>query len=83
MSDFSLADRTALGDRLQALKPGIAEEVTRVFLEAHPDWVARYGDRARRFGIEDAQFHIDSCEAPSRQAASGPLKTTASGRRAC
>jgi len=59
MQDFSQHDRTMLGDRLQQLKPQIAEQVTQVFLERHPDWLLKYGERARKFGIEDAQFHID------------------------
>jgi MerR family transcriptional regulator, light-induced transcriptional regulator len=59
MTDFPLHDRTTLGDRLQQLKPEVAEQVTQVFLERHPEWVLKYGERARKFGIEDAQFHID------------------------
>ena len=51
--------RTMLADRLQQLKLAIAEEVTQAFLDRHPDWLLRYGERARKFGIEDAQFHID------------------------
>ena len=53
------SSRTALGDRLQHCKTEVAEEVTQIFLERHPDWLLRYGERARKFGIEDAQFHID------------------------
>ena len=59
MQDLSQHDRTVLGDRLQQLKPQVAEQVTQVFLERHPEWLLKYGDRARKFGIEDAQFHID------------------------
>jgi hypothetical protein len=59
MNDPSFHDSTALGDRIRQLKPGAAEEATRVFLESHPDWLVKYGDRARKFGIEDAQYHID------------------------
>lgn len=51
--------KTALGERLEELKPGVAEQVTQIFLDRHPEWLARYGERARKFGIEDAQFHID------------------------
>ncbi len=32
--------------------------MTDAFLERHPDWVTRYGDRARAAGIEDARFHV-------------------------
>src|SRR6476646_5585243 len=59
MEDLSQHDRTVLGDRLQQLKPQVAERVTQVFLERHPEWLLKYGDKARKFGIEDAQFHID------------------------
>jgi hypothetical protein len=33
--------------------------VTDEFLRRHPDWVARYGELARKRGIEDAGFHVD------------------------
>jgi methanogenic corrinoid protein MtbC1 len=92
MTDFPRYDRTALGDRLQQVKPQVAEQVTQVFLEKHPDWVLKYGERARKFGIEDAQFHIDflrgAVEAGSVQAfeeycewAAGLLKSRAIGSR--
>jgi methanogenic corrinoid protein MtbC1 len=59
-----------------------------VFLETHPEWLLKYGDRARKFGLEDAQFHIDflrgAVEAGSIQAfedycewAAGLLKSRA------
>jgi methanogenic corrinoid protein MtbC1 len=67
--------RSRLADRLQELKSTIAGEVTEVFLKRHPDWMARYGERARKFGIEDAQYHIDflrgAVEAGSIQAFEG------------
>ena len=47
-----------LGERLEQLKPEVAEKVTQVFLEQHPEWLLKYGERARKFGIEDARFHI-------------------------
>lgn len=59
MKDLVLRDRINLADRLQQLKPEAAKKVTEVFLERHPEWLLKYGERARRFGIEDAQFHID------------------------
>jgi MerR family transcriptional regulator, light-induced transcriptional regulator len=72
MKDFLQSDRTALADRLLQLKPEVAEDVTRVFLERHPEWLLKYGERARKYGIEDAQFHIDflrgAAEAGSIQA---------------
>lgn len=36
----------------------IAETVTEAFLLRHPDWLERYGERARTAGIEDALFHV-------------------------
>src|SRR5664279_5714911 len=59
MNDSPQYDRTALGDRLQQLKPQVAEQVTQTFLARHPEWLLKYGEKARKFGIEDAQFHID------------------------
>ena len=59
MNGATSYDRTALGDRLQKIKLEIAETVTQVFLERHPEWLLKYGERARRFGIEDAGFHVD------------------------
>lgn len=55
----SLGERRALAQRLNAIKDGIAREVTAEFLLRHPQWIARYGDRATRFGIEDAGYHLD------------------------
>jgi methanogenic corrinoid protein MtbC1 len=43
---------------MRALSGDIAADVTDEFLRAHPDWVARYGERARLRGIEDAKYHI-------------------------
>jgi methanogenic corrinoid protein MtbC1 len=59
MNPLSQSGRTTLGGRLLQLKPAIAEGVTQTFLERHPEWLLKYGDRARKFGIEDAQFHLD------------------------
>lgn len=36
----------------------IAESVTDAFLRRHPDWLERYGERARTAGIDDARFHV-------------------------
>jgi MerR family transcriptional regulator, light-induced transcriptional regulator len=59
MNASSQYDRAVLGERLQQVKPAVAERVTQIFLERHPEWLLKYGERARRFGVEDAQFHID------------------------
>lgn len=59
MSSMRLEDRIALADTFRRAKTAIADRVTDEFLTRHPDWVERYGDRARRFGIEDACSHVD------------------------
>jgi len=48
-----------MAERIRESKRALAERVTDTFLANHPDWVARYGPRTRRFGIEDACFHFD------------------------
>jgi methanogenic corrinoid protein MtbC1 len=57
--DRPLADRLALARRLRDRKDRIAESVTDEFLRRHPDWVTRYGQRARRYGVEDAGYHVE------------------------
>jgi methanogenic corrinoid protein MtbC1 len=57
--DRPLADRLALARRLRDRKDRIAVSVTDEFLRRHPGWVTRYGDRARRRGVEDAGYHIE------------------------
>ena len=58
MSDLNFPDRVALSEKLLRLKPAVAESVTARFFLRHPDWVERYGERGRKLGIEDANFHI-------------------------
>jgi methanogenic corrinoid protein MtbC1 len=59
MNDSPYYDRMALGDRLLQLKSEAAEKATETFLERHPDWLSKYGERAREFGVKDACCHID------------------------
>jgi methanogenic corrinoid protein MtbC1 len=59
LSVLSLDERVALADGLRAHRTATAEAVTEEFLRSHPDWLARYGDRARDRGIEDAGYHVD------------------------
>lgn len=54
-----IPDRKQLASTLRSLRGPVAEEVTDQFLARHPDWQVRYGERARRFGIEDAGYHQD------------------------
>lgn len=67
----TLQNRLALANRIRSLRHQIAQEVTDEFLSRHPDWVDRYGDRAKRLGIEDACYHQDylagAIEAGSRE----------------
>ncbi len=53
------SSRASLSERLDQLRDEVAASVTEEFLARHPDWVQRYGVRARRHGMEDARFHID------------------------
>ena len=53
-----IQDPAALTRTLRRQEQALAEMVTDAFLAAHPDWVTRYGDRARSAGIEDARFHL-------------------------
>lgn len=59
LSGQPIAERARLAEQVRALRSQIAGKVTEEFLLRHPDWVTRYGDRARQFGIEDAVFHQD------------------------
>ena len=54
-----LQDRRRLAELIRSNRSQVAERVTDDFLRRHPDWVERYGDRARRLGIEDAGYHQD------------------------
>jgi MerR family transcriptional regulator, light-induced transcriptional regulator len=55
----ALSDRVFAAEQVRRLRDEVSKEVTRQFLENHPDWVQRYGDRARIRGEEDAVFHLD------------------------
>lgn len=59
MQPISISERTALAEKLLRLKKAIAEPVTDEFLQNHPDWLERYGERGRKHGVEDACFHIE------------------------
>jgi len=51
-------DRMVISRTLRRHEQALAEAVTDAFLLKHPDWITRYGDRARQAGIEDARFHV-------------------------
>jgi methanogenic corrinoid protein MtbC1 len=44
---------------IRGLSADVARAATARFLNAHPDWVERHGERARSRGEEDALFHLD------------------------
>ncbi len=48
---------------LRRVRDAVAQEVTTTFLSRHPDWVERYGERARAHGVEDARHHLDFLQA--------------------
>jgi methanogenic corrinoid protein MtbC1 len=52
-------ERHTLARHLREKKHVVAEVVTEQFLRVHPDWVSRYGERARIMGIEDAAYHVE------------------------
>jgi len=59
ISPLELSARRRIAAAMRPLRNLVAEEVTNRFLTQHPDWLVRYGDRARMFGIEDAGYHQD------------------------
>jgi methanogenic corrinoid protein MtbC1 len=59
MSKSEFRDRVKTGGAIRAFRSAVAEEVTNEFLARHPEWLARYGDRARQLGMEDAGYHQD------------------------
>lgn len=59
MSTPEFRSRRQLAAAIKSLRIVVAEEVTNRFLALHPNWTARYGDRARQLGIEDAGYHQD------------------------
>ncbi len=59
MSTFDFQERRRIASTIRSLRSLVAEEVTNQFLVRHPEWLERYGDRARQFGIEDAGYHLD------------------------
>ncbi len=54
-----MAERVRLAQQIRRFRQQVAEQVTEEFLRIYADWAARYGDAARRRGIEDAVFHQD------------------------
>ena len=59
MTPISQPERANLAERLRTLRQETATEVTKEFLERHPDWLERYGSRAIERGEQDAIYHLD------------------------
>jgi methylmalonyl-CoA mutase cobalamin-binding domain/chain len=59
LRDKPVGERVRLAEQVRGFRSLIAQKVTDDFLAAHPAWKARYGERAGRFGVEDALYHVD------------------------
>ena len=59
MKPMSHTQRVQLAETLRRNKSVVAEAVTAEFFQRHPDWLARYGERGRQRGLEDAAYHVD------------------------
>ena len=57
MQPLSLTGRAALAEKILSTREQVAKAVTEEFFQRHPDWLARYGERGRRLGVEDAIYH--------------------------
>ena len=73
MSELPFQDRLALAEKLRGLRERVAEAVTGEFFARHPDWLARYGERGRGRGIEDACFHMDFLAGAVEAGSAGPF----------
>lgn len=71
------SERAALADSVRGVRQAVAEQVTEAFLERHPDWLDRYGERARQLGIADACFHLDFLAGAIESGAAEPFATYA------
>jgi methanogenic corrinoid protein MtbC1 len=77
MTPISLAERAILAERLRSLRQETATEVTKEFLERHPDWLQRYGSRAVERGEQDALYHLDFLAAAIETGASAAFENYA------
>ena len=57
--NLGLRERRLAAEAIRRARDEVAANVTEEFLRRHPEWVSRYGDRARVRGVEDARFHGD------------------------
>ena len=59
MNSLLLAERHSLAEKLRAQKGEISVVASSDFLDRHPDFLVRFGERARVHYIEDTVFHLD------------------------
>jgi MerR family transcriptional regulator, light-induced transcriptional regulator len=77
VSALPVATRAEIARRLLDGRERLAVLVTDEFLRLHPDWVDRYGERARKHGVQDAIFHIDFLAGAVEAGASEPFEAYA------
>lgn len=63
---MSVDRRFAWAVQIKTVASSVAEEATRGFWRAHPDWVTRYGDRAGVQEPEDAHPTHDAATGADR-----------------
>lgn len=66
--------RTHAARRLRDHREEVARAANEAFLGRHPDWLERFGDRARLRGEEDARFHVDFLAAALDLSRTDPLR---------
>jgi hypothetical protein len=57
-AELDARERREAAEALRRAQEAVAASVTDEFLRRHPDWIERYGDGARKHGLEDARFHL-------------------------
>jgi len=55
----NITERLQLAGKLRSVREAVAEQAASEFLERHPDWVRRYGEKAHNSGVEDARLHLN------------------------
>ena len=56
--ELARKERLSLADQVRTLAGSVPAEVSEQFLLRHPDWIAKYGERARVMCLEDARYHL-------------------------
>lgn len=79
----AISARYRLAHKLSSVKQTVAQAVGDDFLVTHPDWIARYGERARQFCMADTCFHLEFLSGPSKPLPHEPLLIIANGPLGC